>query len=86
MAENVFKKIDWILVFFILPIVLAGLFTMKSFSPLEDGGTFFNKQSASAIRYAVAHFKRDKYNLEDRRKTLSQFSKNTFISTIRNVI
>ena len=49
-------------------------------------GTFFNKQSASAIRYAVAHFKRDKYNLEDRRKTLSQFSKNTFISTIRNVI
>lgn len=32
------------LVFFILPIVLAGLFTMKSFSPLEAGGTFFDKQ------------------------------------------
>jgi rod shape determining protein RodA len=44
MAEKVFKRIDWMLVFFILPIVLAGLFTMKSFSPLENGGTFFNKQ------------------------------------------
>lgn len=49
-------------------------------------GTFFNTQSASAIRYAVAHFKRAEYNLEDRRKTLSQFSKNTFISTIRKII
>jgi len=44
MPEKVFKRIDWMLVFFILPIVLAGLFTMKSFSPLENGGTFFDKQ------------------------------------------
>jgi len=44
MAEKVFKRIDWMLVFFILPIILAGLFTMKSFSTLEDGGTFFDKQ------------------------------------------
>lgn len=44
MAEKVLKRIDWMLVFFILPIVLAGLFTMKSFSPLENGGTFFDKQ------------------------------------------
>lgn len=44
MAEKVLKRIDWMLVFFILPITLAGLVTMKSFSPLEDGGTFFNKQ------------------------------------------
>ncbi len=49
-------------------------------------GTFFNMQSANAIRDAVAHFKRDKYNLKDRRKTLSQFSKNTFMNNIRNAI
>ncbi len=45
MIEKVFKRrIDWMLVFFIFPIMLAGLFTMKSFT-LEDGGiNFFNKQ------------------------------------------
>ncbi len=32
------------LVFFILPIVLAGLVTMKSFTPLESTGDFFTKQ------------------------------------------
>ena len=43
-VKKISNGIDWILVFFILPIILAGLFTMKSFSPLEDSGTFFNKQ------------------------------------------
>ena len=44
MAETVLKRIDWILVAFIIPIVLAGLFTMKSFSPAENVDNFFNKQ------------------------------------------
>ncbi len=44
MAEKVLKRIDWMLVFFILPIVAAGLVTMKSFTPLESVGDFFGKQ------------------------------------------
>ncbi len=44
MVEKTLKRIDWMLVLFILPIILAGLFTMKSFTPLIDGGSFFNKQ------------------------------------------
>ncbi len=44
MAEKMIKRIDWMLVFFILPISLAGLFTMKNFSPLESTDTFFTKQ------------------------------------------
>src|SRR3989338_8234447 len=44
MAEKALKRIDWMLVFFIIPIVLAGLFTMKSFAIDEGGGTFFDKQ------------------------------------------
>ncbi len=44
MADKVLKRIDWLLVFFVAPIVLAGLFTMKSFT-LEGGATnFFDKQ------------------------------------------
>lgn len=38
------KRIDWLLVFFILPIVAAGLVTMKSFTPLENAGEFFHRQ------------------------------------------
>ncbi|MCX6757714.1 MAG: rod shape-determining protein RodA [Candidatus Nomurabacteria bacterium] len=38
------KKIDWLLVAFVLPITLAGLFTMKSFVPSESEGNFFGKQ------------------------------------------
>ncbi|KKR62064.1 rod shape-determining protein RodA [Candidatus Nomurabacteria bacterium RIFCSPHIGHO2_01_FULL_39_220] len=45
---NFFSKIlygiDWLIVLFILPIILAGLVTMKSFAPLEEAGFFFNKQ------------------------------------------
>jgi rod shape determining protein RodA len=44
MEEKILKKIDWLLVFFIVPIVLAGLITMKSFAPLEGAGDFFNRQ------------------------------------------
>ena len=44
MAEKVLKRIDWLLVIFIIPIIAAGLVTMKSFAPLEDGGDFFSKQ------------------------------------------
>src|SRR3990172_8403823 len=45
---NFFSKIlygiDWLIVLFILPIILAGLVPMKSFAPLEEAGFFFNKQ------------------------------------------
>ena len=44
MAEKVLKRIDWMLVFFILPIIAAGLVTMRSFAPAEGGGDFFTKQ------------------------------------------
>ena len=44
MVERVLKRIDWMLVFFIVPITLAGLATMKSFVPLEGAGNFFDKQ------------------------------------------
>lgn len=47
-SQNSIKKIssgiDWLLVFFIVPIVLAGLVTMNSFTPAEGTGNFFNKQ------------------------------------------
>lgn len=44
MVERVLKRIDWMLVFFIVPLTLAGLATMKSFVPLEGAGNFFDKQ------------------------------------------
>ncbi|MBU0612094.1 rod shape-determining protein RodA [Patescibacteria group bacterium] len=44
MVERKLKRIDWLLVFFITPIVLSGLVTMKSFTPLEDTGNFFSRQ------------------------------------------
>ncbi len=44
MIEKVSKRIDWLLVFFIAPILLAGLFTMKSFVPQEGMNDFFFKQ------------------------------------------
>ena len=44
MVEKTFKKIDWLLLLFVLPISLAGLITMKSFSSLEGAGDFFSKQ------------------------------------------
>ncbi len=44
MAEKVLKRIDWLLVLFIVPIIASGLVTMKSFTPLENAGDFFSKQ------------------------------------------
>lgn len=44
MAQNFIKRIDWLLVLFIIPIILAGLVTMKGFTPMENAGTFFSKQ------------------------------------------
>ena len=43
MAEKALKRIDWMLVFFILPIIAAGLVTMKSFTPTTTEN-FFGKQ------------------------------------------
>ncbi len=42
--KKIYDEIDWLLVLFILPIISAGLVTMKSFAPLENAGEFFNKQ------------------------------------------
>ncbi len=42
--EKAVNRIDWLLIFFILPIIAAGLVTMKSFAPLENTGEFFSKQ------------------------------------------
>ena len=44
MAIRTLKRIDWLLVLFILPIIAAGLVTMKSFTALENAGDFFSKQ------------------------------------------
>ncbi|MFA6586282.1 MAG: rod shape-determining protein RodA [Candidatus Paceibacterota bacterium] len=44
MAEKVLKRIDWLLVFFVVPIILGGLFTMKSFTPEDGLVNFFEKQ------------------------------------------
>src|ERR1035437_410193 len=44
MAEKALKRIDWLLVLFVMPIIAAGLVTMKSFTSLENAGDFFNKQ------------------------------------------
>ena len=44
MAEKVLKKIDWLLICFVVPIILAGLVTMKSFAQGEGAGNFFGKQ------------------------------------------
>jgi rod shape determining protein RodA len=44
MFSSFLKRIDWLLVFFILPIILGGLFTMKNFTPLDNSDAFFSKQ------------------------------------------
>lgn len=56
MMDRTLKSIDWLLVFFIVPIVLAGLFTMKSFVPTEDSGSFFTKQVVSIVVSLVVFF------------------------------
>ncbi len=42
--KKIFSGIDWLLVVFIVPLLLAGLFTMKSFIPQESAINFFDKQ------------------------------------------
>lgn len=44
MVEKTFRRIDLALLLFILPILAAGLVTMKSFAPEEGAGDFFNRQ------------------------------------------
>src|SRR3989344_5196916 len=44
MVQIALKRIDWLLVAFIIPIILAGLFTMKSFGVANGGSSFFGKQ------------------------------------------
>src|SRR3990167_6084679 len=44
MVEKTLKRIDWLLLFFVLPILAAGLVTMKSFASEEGAGDFFNRQ------------------------------------------
>lgn len=44
MAEKALKRIDWMLVLFILPIVSFGLITMRIFTAGENAGNFFSKQ------------------------------------------
>lgn len=44
MADTVLKRIDWLLVFFLIPLLAFGLVTMKSFSASENVGNFFSKQ------------------------------------------
>jgi rod shape determining protein RodA len=54
MAEKALKRIDWLLVCFIVPIIVAGLVTMKSFTPLEATADFFGKQIIwVALSFAV---------------------------------
>jgi rod shape determining protein RodA len=48
--------IDWLLVFFVVPIVLAGLFTMKSFVPEEGMINFFDKQIIWIILSFIVFF------------------------------
>lgn len=44
MISKISNGIDWLLVFFILPIIAGGLVTMKSFAALENAGEFFHRQ------------------------------------------
>lgn len=43
-VKNISGGIDWLLVFFILPIISAGLVTMRSFTVDGDTGRYFSKQ------------------------------------------
>ncbi len=56
MAQKALKRIDWLLVLFIFPILIAGLVTMKNFTELEGGGVFFNKQVIWVLVSLVAFF------------------------------
>lgn len=59
MAEKLIKNIDWLLVFFILPILVFGMLTMRNFVD-PSGGAFFTKQiiwaTISLVVFFVASF------------------------------
>ena len=44
MARAFLKRIDWLLVFFIAPLLVFGLLTMGSFGSGEGAGSFFGRQ------------------------------------------
>lgn len=56
MVEKTFKRIDWLLLCFILPILTFGLFTMKSFAVSEDGGDFFSRQIVWVVVGLIVFF------------------------------
>jgi len=56
MIDKVLKRIDWLLVLFVVPIVLGGLFTMKSFTPQEGVINFFDKQIIWIILSFIVFF------------------------------
>jgi len=60
MIQKVSKRIDWLLVFLIIPITLAGLFSMKSFGVDLSSNNFFEKQiiwiAVSFIVFFLASF------------------------------
>lgn len=45
MIFSFFKRIDWLLIAFLFPVLFAGLFTMKSFGTDAGGPDFFLRQS-----------------------------------------
>ena len=56
MIGKVVNRIDWLLVSFIVPLILAGLFTMKSFIPAENTDNFFGKQIIWIVLSLVVFF------------------------------
>lgn len=50
------KKIDWLLLLFVLPISIGGILTMKSFIPLDGQPDFFSKQIILLCISLIAFF------------------------------
>jgi rod shape determining protein RodA len=52
-VEEALGRIDWFLVFCIVPIIVAGLLTMKSFIPGDDAGFFIRQIVWTTISFGV---------------------------------
>ncbi len=52
-AELALGRIDWLLVCFIAPIIVAGLLTMKSFVPGDDAGFFIRQIVWTVVSFGV---------------------------------
>jgi rod shape determining protein RodA len=52
-AERALGRIDWFLVFCIVPIIVAGLLTMKSFVPGDDSGFFIRQIIWTTVSFGV---------------------------------